>query len=423
MTRPPFHFRRILALGLILAAWPASLCAAPDSAHPPVSGSRDSRNGVTIVQVWGNPFERGFAHGYLMADEIRAFLINGMFNEARLKSRGAYETIVLHGLLNLMEIEPRFTEEIRGLHQGMLAQLGTKGMHVDWLERGVSVPDLTVYNCFADFFGLMCSTFTVWGGLSAEGVLTARNLDYPLEADLRLGQFLLVQLGQTDGRKDFVSLNWPGQVGCVTAMNADGVTLAIHDTPGVLFDPALKYRPRLLQMRSAIEAAAGPSAFRDAARALASGPTIVGNNVHMSRPARLGTQPAAVLEYDGRTDKGPGVTIRTAADNAPGVPDRALICTNHYRARRSAVPCDRFAKMQAALRQRADAKEPLSIRHARALMSSVARRYERLFTLHTVYFLPDRRELELSVSTRTTPAAEIEPVRFSLKDLLTRHAN
>lgn len=423
MTRWYLLMRRIGLLCLILPAGPASLCAAPDSADPPVRGSRQSLNGVTIVRVWGSPFERGFAHGYLMADEIRSFLINGMFNQARLKSRGAYETIVLHGLLSLMEIEPRFTEEIRGLHQGMLARLGPKGMHVDWLDRGVSVRDLTVYNCFADFFGLMCSTFTVWGGLSTEGVLTARNLDYPLEADLRLGQCLLVQLDQTDGRMDFVSLNWPGQIGCVTAMNADGVTLAIHDTPGVLFDPALKYRPRLLQMRSAIEAAAGHTAFRDAARALASGPTIVGNNVHMSRPARFGTQPAAVLEYDGRTDKGPGVTIRTAAENAPGVPDHALICTNHYRARRSPVPCDRFAKMQAELRRRADAQEPLSIRHARVLMSSVARRHQRLFTLHTVYFLPDRRALELSVSTRTIPAAEIEPVRFSLDDLLTRHPN
>ena len=65
-----------------------------------------------------------------------------------------------------------------------------------------------------------------------------------------------------------MSINWPGQVGCVTAMNADGVTLSIHDTPGVLFDPALKYRPRLLQMRFAIETASGPSAFEDAAKAL-----------------------------------------------------------------------------------------------------------------------------------------------------------
>lgn len=410
----------IRILTVCLAIWLGPTSFAEDPAGESVTGSRESLRGITVVRVWGSAYERGFAQGYLTADEIQTLLLDGMFNEARLKSARAYESFVLRYLMSYMEIEPRYAEEIRGIHDGMLARLGPDGMHVEWLGRKLSVEDLTVFNCFADFFGLMCSTFTVWGDLSAEGVLTARNLDYPLEGALRTGQFLLVHLDQSDGRKSFVSLNWPGQVGCVTAMNADGVTLSIHDTPGVLFDPALKYRPRLLQMRSAIEAASGPSAFEDAAKALDTGPTIVGNNVHMSRPARFGAPPAVVLEYDGRTTHGPGVTVRTPAENSAGVPGSSLICTNHYRSRGPARSCNRYKILQQSLHDRAKANEKVDRAGARSLMGRVARRHELLFTLHTVLFLPDRGEFEFSVCSRTVSAADRETTRFSLAELLSR---
>ena len=409
---------RIPAVCLAIFLGPISFAEKP--ADVSVTGSRETLRGVTVVRVWGSAYERGFAQGYLTAEEIRTLLLDGMFNETRLKSVEAYESFVLRYLMSFMEIEPRYADEIHGIHDGMLARLGPDGMHVEWLGRKLSVEDFTVFNCFADFFGLMCSTFTVWGDLSAEGVLTARNLDYPLEGALRTGQFILVHLDQSDGRKSFVSINWPGQVGCVTAMNADGVTLSIHDTPGVLFDPALKYRPRLLQMRSAIETASGPSAFEDAAKALDTGPTIVGNNVHMSRPARFGAPPAAVLEYDGRTTSGPGVTVRTSADNAAGVPGSSLICTNHYRSRRAAQACNRYEILQQSLHDRAKANERIDLADARSLMGRVARRHELLFTLHTVLFLPDRGELEFSVCSRTVSAPDRETMRFSLAELLSR---
>ena len=57
---------------------------------------------------------------------------------------------------------------------------------------------------------------------------------------------------------------------------------------------------------------------------------------------------------------------------------------------------------------------------ARSLMGRVARRHELLFTLHTVVFLPDRGELELSVCSRTVSAPDRETTRFSLAELLSR---
>jgi hypothetical protein len=408
----------LLATAPIIAQPPPP--AAPAESTPRLTGSLETCDGLRILRLWGSPAERGFAHGYLLASDIHTMLTVGVLKEINYKSPVVYETAVRRGLLTRMDFEPRYLDELRGMYRGMVARLGPDGMFCPWLQRPLLLEDLQIYNCFADFLGLFCSSFTVWGDLSADGVLTARNLDYPVSPDNRSGQIVVVQLGQSDGRKDFVSVLWPGQIGCTTAMNSDGVTLSLHDSNSVMPDPSLIYKPRLLQMRSAIEAAAGETAFDDVCRALATGPSLTGNNVHVSRPARYGRYPAVVIEYDGRTANGPPLTVRTPDDNAPGTPKRAVICTNHYRTRRPPTECGRFSKMQAALRASADSGQPIALDTARQIMDRVARRQDRLFTLHTVYFQPDRLAFDLALCAPGTPSTATYLHRLQLADLLAR---
>lgn len=74
---------------------------------------------------------------------------------------------------------------------------------------------------------LGCSSFVARGEATEGGrVLLARNFDFEAGDDFDRGKavFLVFE----DGRIPYASVSWPGFVGSVTGMNAEGVTLVVH---------------------------------------------------------------------------------------------------------------------------------------------------------------------------------------------------
>ena len=96
------------------------------------------------------------------------------------------------------------------------------------LGRDFDQVDLLVANAL-DVFGLMgCSSFTVWGDQAVGGgVLTARNFDWPLTGEHMLDHTLLIVQEHDDGRS-VASVAWPGYIGTVTGVSADGVAAFLH---------------------------------------------------------------------------------------------------------------------------------------------------------------------------------------------------
>ncbi len=89
---------------------------------------------------------------------------------------------------------------------------------------------------------LGCTSFALTGAASAGGhVLLARNFDF--EAGPIFDEKKAVFLVREEGRIPYASVSWPGLVGAVTAMNAEGVALVVHGgrarTPRTVGEPIM----------------------------------------------------------------------------------------------------------------------------------------------------------------------------------------
>lgn len=411
--------RRWLVAGLAVAA--AATCPAGGKAQIGPSAStvahgRLSRvEGVRVLHLDGEPFERGFAHGKLLEAEILALMRSCFAEPSMIPSPEFYEQLLLGQLLPRMAFSADELRELEGLYAGILAAAGEAPM-LETLGRRLQLRDLQALNCYADFQPLFCSSFSVWGPLTEGGeMVTARNLDYPATDLMRDGQLVVAFAG--DGqRKGWVSVTWPGLIGCYTGMNAEGVTASVHDTGAKLPTGVAGFVPRSLALRRAIETAGATTPVEDVARVLAQCPATCGSNVHVSGPAKLTARPAGVVEYDGDTNNGGGATIRwPSAGN--GLPATAIVCTNHYRQRAEPAACGRYERLVASLSSISGGGERIDLSACRRLLGSVAQSGG-VLSLHSAYFFPDRRLMYVSFASERGSPPAATPVRLDIANLL-----
>jgi hypothetical protein len=208
----------------------------------------EQRDGFLVVELSGEPYERGRQHGAALRPRIR-LLRDRLFRDMIFKrgpAMGAAFTAVLWGILSRMHphVPRELREEMRGVADG----------------AGVSYRDILLLNCFDDVMHalmqlnpmltplmnhrfvapilgrLACSSFAIVGERSATGrPIHARNLDYYLNdgyldpdgmVPAILREHLVVFLVRPSRGKAFASVAWPGFVHVITSLNADGLSLA-----------------------------------------------------------------------------------------------------------------------------------------------------------------------------------------------------
>lgn len=219
-----------------------------------------SLDGLLLIEIGGDPYERGRQHGEALGEQVRHLrhrLIDDIvFGKGR--AMGTAFLGVLYGILARMHpnIPRELREEMRGVADG----------------AKVPYRDVLLLNCFDDVLhsliqlnpvlapllhhrfvkpvlgwlgsptpppaaaGFACSAFALAGTASATGApIHGRNLDYLVNdgfidpdgivpRELRENVVLFV-VRPTRGQP-FVSIAWPGFVGVVTALNAEGLSLA-----------------------------------------------------------------------------------------------------------------------------------------------------------------------------------------------------
>lgn len=217
-----------------------------------------AQNGVRIVEIGGGPYERGRQHGTALGEGVR-HLRSRLFNDivfGKGPAMGSAFLGVLYGILARMHpnIPRELREEMRGVADG----------------ARVPYRDVLLLNCFDDVLhaliqlnpvlapimhhrfvkpvlgwlgapptptpGFACSAFALTGSASATGApIHGRNLDYLINDDFVdpdgivprvLRENVVVFLVRPTRGQPFVSIGWPGFVGLVTALNADGLSLA-----------------------------------------------------------------------------------------------------------------------------------------------------------------------------------------------------
>ncbi len=214
-----------------------------------LDGARvQAHDGFLLVELSGDPYERGRQHGELLAPQVRLFRDRLYRDIVFKKGRGlgAAFTAVLYGLLSRMHrhIPREMRQEMRGVADG----------------AGISYRDVLLFNCFDDLLHglillnpvltpiinhrflapilgrLACSSFVLCGTRTESGSpLHGRNLDYLLSDGFvdpegivprLLREHLILFVVRPRQGRPFASVAWPGFIGAVTALNRDGLSLA-----------------------------------------------------------------------------------------------------------------------------------------------------------------------------------------------------
>lgn len=415
----------------------------------PIKGILKTLQGKRILNVWGNNFEMGFAHGYLLADDIVTLLENYMLGT--LYDAKNYERTVR--LIKIyINVPAPFWNELKGMHQGMREALGDSGMFSARLKRNYEPVDLLAWNLVPDIFRLgfdsnvlfntftntsapgFCSSISAWGEGSFNGnTLIARDLDFGFPGDLLDHANIIIACQPSSFFKhQWVSIGWPGLIGCLTGMNEEGVGAALNlDYASPDLDDLLipigdayigiprYYTPVMFALRKAVENK----------RIIFYRNDPLGNflyimrftnitgafNIHLFSPYRKGIKspyPAAILECSNK-----GTALRTPADNQQWEPfllsDTFLAVTNHNRKLRDPIDCPRYE----TLVNRLNDISVLNMEQALALERAVAQTSGPYNTVQIIGLMPESREIWVCFRDGETPAWETEPAHFQWNEL------
>mgnify|MGYP005835528437 CR=1 FL=1 len=202
-TRPALL---VVALLLLWAALPLR------AADPPVNGALGTvgsgEDSISVLKLWGTPYEMGYAHGKLCADRVQSFCTRIVF--AMCLGMGAQPSDLDAAWARMRPfVAPRYLEEMRGLADGA-------GVDLQLLQRAHAVPDVSEFHC---------TFFAAWGAATRDGHLhQIRALDYATAAGIQTEPALIVY--RPEGRIPFVAVGWLGFIGCVTGMSAQHIALS-----------------------------------------------------------------------------------------------------------------------------------------------------------------------------------------------------
>ncbi|UCE59730.1 MAG: hypothetical protein JSU63_20095 [Phycisphaerales bacterium] len=385
-----------------------------DPAAQEVNGTLSEIDGVRVLRVWGSPQERGFAHGYLVGEDFTQ-LINGFIESGKFMDVDGYENDLLLRL-KLMKVPHKYEVELRGLLSGMEARAGGP-VTVPILGRSLQYKDVVAANCMGDLLRMGCSSFAAWGSMTADGhTLTGRNMDWPSCPALEGNQVVIVRTPSAGGKElGWVSVFWPGLIGCTTGMNSEGVTVGMHDSnhPDA---PMIRTRdciPSTLLYRAAIESAQARTATGDISRVLGEYHTYHGYNMMVSWPYEGSGAAAVVFEHDADRNRDGGMTIRK-----PGTSNAFVVCTNHFRKRYEPLQGIRFSRLRSGLGRLAGAQgsRHLTTKRAWNMLGSVP--IEGIVTHHSVIFEPNTQLMRVAFAQNGQNAPHCDKVILDVTKLL-----
>jgi len=433
---------RINIFCFVVLLFAQSLLVARCPAAREVNGRVTTVHGLRVLQVWGTHYEMGYAHGYLLADDIVRLLEEYML--AKLLDVEHYDTT--RQLLHIYtHIPPVYWLELQGMYDGMRDALGDEGLYSATLETVFQPLDLFAWNMIPEIFRLyfssrddvhVCSSISGWGAGTPDGNLVfARNLEFGSPGDLLEQQALIIAYRpSTPLQHDWVSFAWPGYIGCLSGMNEVGVGSALNlgnaqpeldelllPLDGLYIGIPFFYGSISLTLRQAIEQwpllCRWGNPVEHVYRLVQRQPVAGSFDIHVTAPFRLTTVtggiPAGIVECTNA-----GTVLRTAADNSAAapvlVPRHFLAVTNHHRKLIKPIACSRYEKLVELL----NGAKALSIDTALGFEREVAQRNAPFNIAYRVGWMPDLREFWVCFSDSNVSAADVVPVHITWDELM-----
>lgn len=298
--------------------------------------------GLPVLQLHGTPEERGFAHGYLVGEQIIDFFEFYVLEDSWRSAR-RYEEVFAPFLESNFDYRPEYLAEVEAVIEGMKAS--GIDMDVQWLGRDFSRVDLLAINAYIERRAARpsppasdgCSQFAFWGSATegtdlAGGLIAGRNMDG--EVDIRkvtVSHFLIFAVDpHRPGARRWISTMWPGFVGTLSGINEDGL-FSMENAGGTGPGPVVDgLTPCTWIQRHVLESAGKESTPRsvgrmiDEFRSSGGGAFGAGSIILWAVPYEGQVEPSFVSEGDRF-----GTIVRAPSDVAPACPYN-IMATNHH---------------------------------------------------------------------------------------------
>ena len=209
--RPALSVSIVVAL-IVAAQWASAASLPAETIARCGQGWLEEIDGYAVLHLKGSPYEMGYQHGALLRERAQANFGNilGMDDDKKI-ALGPIEVRPTDAIKTILGIQkqfvpPQYFEELRGLSEG----------------SGIPLQDVQVANFIPELFH--CSGFAIMNSATKDGTLYhGRVLDYAI--DWGLQDHAVVIVYEPDGGIPFVNVSYAGFVGCVTGMNAKGVSI------------------------------------------------------------------------------------------------------------------------------------------------------------------------------------------------------
>lgn len=375
-------------------------------------GRFEHRNGIGVLTLWGAPYERGKAHGLLLSRAVLEMVDVVCGSNLLLSDTDDYGKKILP-LQDRFVLPADDEAELKGIFDGVRQALGEDTV-LERIGRPLTLADLKAFNTAGDWYRQACATFAAWGSVAKDGhVWVGRNFDF-LPAKAFFPHQMVVVHRPAPGKKGFATVSAPGLVGCITAVNEEGVFTSVHDVFLPLRAVEKDYTPRLLVLRRLMEQCACRDLEGQALPILEACRQMFDNSIFVAAPVGDGTPPALVFEVTGERETDKGVTVRRPADNEEGLSAEMLTCTNHFRKRvrpGSNLTYYRYPLMRRVLMAKTGRGETVDFDMARKTMGAV-----RLpITVHTAVFDLNTREFWFAPGEFLSPPGNRDYVKLPLE--------
>lgn len=395
--------------------------------QPELCGRFSDANGARVLELWGTPTERGFAHGYLLGQEIVAAFESDLL--VMMMGRfAAYEKRVIGELIPHFDFTKDEEAELKGMFAGIEARLPAEQRILKRLKRPLSIDDLKAVNTAGDWAPYGCSSLALGGHFTKDGApAVVRNFDY-FGLKLLLDYQTIMVVRPEDGKFGYAGVSYPGGIGVITGLNTEGVFIAIHDVPVQPSDDifARPNVPRLVAQRRILLGTRGADALEATRKNLKIWPTLFGNNFMLATGSAAPGKPfAAVFEYDLREGLDDGVTMRLADGASDGAACDVLASTNHHRVRgvqEAPFKCERYAALLQAAEARRE-KGALSVEDLFEVASVAAlpkapKKQAKLMhgTVHQAVALLGLCELHVKLGRAGSNVRDVKPHRIAVRE-------
>lgn len=167
---------------------------------------------LKVLELEGSPYEIGYHHGVLLRNEIKEILdlAEEILYEEDLYQKFKAQIFARRTMKSLFEYVPEdYKLEMAGIAKG----------------AEISLEEVFLINAFDEIYNLYgCTNAAAWGEATVDGgIIHGRNLDYRFAKNLYDKQ--IVYFIRPDEGIPFISVTWPGMVGALTSMNAEGLSL------------------------------------------------------------------------------------------------------------------------------------------------------------------------------------------------------